>query len=93
MKVQELAKIVEELSAKVLTLESTVESLEEKISKVKVRDRGPKSTRDMSEDDAVRVISGDLKDMSHKVAANELGLSYGQDYSARGGYTFRHLTD
>jgi hypothetical protein len=93
MKVQELAKIVEELSAKVLTLESTVESLEEKISKVKVRDRGPKSTRDMSEDDAVRVISGDLKDMSHKVAANELGLSYGQVYSARGGYTFRHLTD
>ena len=55
------------------------------------RDRGPKSEHVMTEDDARRVIMGDLKDVSHKAAAEELGLSYGQVYSARGGYTFKKI--
>ena len=57
------------------------------------RDRGPKSTREMTEDDARRIILGDLKDLSHKKAAQKLGLSYGQIYSARGGYTFKKITE
>lgn len=55
------------------------------------RDRGPKSERTMTDEDARRVISGDLKDVSHKAAAETLGLSYGQIYSARKGFTFKPI--
>jgi len=55
----------------------------------KGRDRGPDSTREMTEDDARRALLGDLADKSHKDAALELGLSYGQIYSARKGFTFK----
>ena len=53
------------------------------------RDRGPSSTRTMIEDDAKRIMLGDLKDASHTKAAEALGLSYGQVYSARKGFTFK----
>lgn len=53
------------------------------------RNRGPASEKVMSEDDARRVMLGDLKDSSHKEAAELLGLSYGQIYSARKGFTFK----
>lgn len=55
------------------------------------RDRGPKSEKVMTEEDARRVIEGDLKDTSHKAAAEATGLSYGQVYSARMGFTFKKL--
>lgn len=45
----------------------------------------------MTDEDARRVIFGDLKDVSYKAAADELGLSYGQVYSARKGYTFKPI--
>lgn len=60
-------------------------------SNVVARDRGPKSEKDMTEDDARRVMLGDLKATSHKIAAETLGLSYGQVYSARKGFTFKPL--
>lgn len=55
------------------------------------RDRGPKSERTMTDEDARRVIMGDLKDVSHKAAAEALNLSYGQIYSARKGFTFKPI--
>lgn len=55
------------------------------------RDRGPKSEKVMTDDDARRVIEGDLKGVSHTVAAETLGLSYGQVYSARKGFTFKPI--
>lgn len=55
------------------------------------RDRGPKSEKVMTDEDARRVIFGDLKDVSHKAAAEQLGLSYGQIYSARKGFTFKPI--
>lgn len=55
------------------------------------RDRGPKSERTMTDEDARRVIFGDLKDVSHKTAAEALELSYGQIYSARKGFTFKPI--
>jgi hypothetical protein len=70
------------LEARVLALE-TQETV--------TRDRGPKSERDMTEEDARQVILGELKDLSHKAAAEKLNLSYGQIYSARGGYTFKKV--
>lgn len=51
--------------------------------------RGPLSTRNMTEADASRIMTGDLKSTSIKECAKTLGLSYGQIYSARGGYTFK----
>ena len=47
------------------------------------------STLDMKIYDARRIMLGDLVKLSHRAAAEELGLSYGQIYSARGGYTFK----
>jgi len=55
------------------------------------RDRGPESTRVMTEADARRIMLGDHKDTSHTLAANALGLSYGQVYSARKGFTFKAI--
>ena len=43
----------------------------------------------MTEGDARRILLGDLKDATHTAAATELGLSYGQVYSARKGFTFK----
>lgn len=80
--INHLVEIISHLDERLEALESSPK-----------RDRGPKSTRDMNEEDARRLILGDLKDMSHKKAANELGLSYGQVYSARGGYTFKNVTN
>jgi hypothetical protein len=68
-------------------LKARVAKLEEQASK----SRGTASTREMTDDDAKRVLNGDLKEKSHKVAAETLGLSYGQVYSARGEYTFKHV--
>ena len=75
----------------ILEQDKRIASLEAKVLELKPRDRGPASTRAMSEEDARRIMLGDLKDTPHKKAAEELGLSYGQVYSARGGYTFKHI--
>jgi hypothetical protein len=49
------------------------------------------SQREMTDDDAKRILTGDLKDKKHNDAATALGLSYGQVYSCRGEYTFKHV--
>lgn len=49
------------------------------------------STRAMTEDDARRVMLGDMVNLSHGDAAKALGLSYGQIYSARKGFTFKPI--
>lgn len=80
------------LEERVITLEQTITMLTERLDAMpKARDRGPTSTRTMTDDDAERVCYGDLEDMSHKDAAKELGLSYAQVYSARGQYTFKNI--
>ena len=56
------------------------------------RDRGPSSTREMTDEDARRVIAGDLKGLKHGKAAEALGLSYGQVYSARLGFTYKAVS-
>ncbi len=79
------------LEARIQALETKIEALETKLANVKVRDRGPTSTREMSREDARRVIFGDLASNSHKECAEILGLSYAQIYSARGEYTFKDI--
>lgn len=84
MKMEELIKTVAELQQRVTTLEQALESK---------RDRGPASEREMTEADAFRVKFGDMKGLKPKEAAEKLGLSYGQVYSCRGGYTFKQVKE
>ena len=86
----EIAKLDD--NAKLKDVIAKVNELIERINNgksTKARDRGPDSTREMTEDDARRILLGDMKDVAHKKAAEELGLSYGQIYSARKGFTFK----
>ena len=99
--VNEIVEIAESIEIAKLDenakLKEVVAKLNEVIEKLnttkatKVRDRGPESERDMTEDDARRILLGDMKDVAHKKAAEELGLSYGQIYSARKGFTFKGI--
>jgi hypothetical protein len=94
--VQELAVKVEGMieglpeSAKVHELTAKLNEVIAHLNKMpKARDRGPESSRTMVEEDAKRICLGDLATLSHTKAAEALGLSYGQVYSARKGFTFK----
>jgi hypothetical protein len=67
------------------SLEARIEALESRPT----RDRGPASENAMTEDHARAVLIGDDAGLSHKAAAEKHGLSYGQVYSARNGFTFK----
>lgn len=87
--IDDLRNLVNAQDALILALRNNVEELKTQGSVN--RDRGPKSEGEMTEEHAVRVMLGDLRDKSHKDAALELKLSYGQIYSARKGYTFKKI--
>ena len=74
---------------------STIEELNTRITALEestgAKQRGPKVERAMTDADAYRVKFGDLKGLKHKDAAAQLELSYGQVFSCRGGYTFKHV--
>lgn len=87
--IDDLRNLVDSQEALILALRNNVEELKSQGSTN--RDRGPKSEGEMTEEHAIRVMLGDLRDKSHKDAALELKLSYGQIYSARKGYTFKKI--
>lgn len=81
-----------------LTNDAKLKDVIEKINEIvtfinsqPARDRGPKSERTMTDEDARRIMLGDLKGKSHKECAELLQLSYGQIYSARKGFTFKPI--
>lgn len=78
-------------NAKLADVIAKVNEIVEALNAQPTRDRGPKSERTMTEDDARRVMIGDLKGCSHKECAELLNLSYGQIYSARKGFTFKPI--
>jgi hypothetical protein len=79
---------IETLMEQVTILTNKVYDIEKKLE---ARD-GPKSERAMTDDDARRILAfGDLEGASHKEAAEKLTLSYGQIYSCRKGFTFKHI--
>lgn len=86
-KVQMSQEQFEVLIGRVETLEAEVKSLKEQSTKRETS----KSTREMTDDDALRILNGDLKDKSHKECAEILGLSYGQIYSCRLEFTFKQV--
>ena len=71
----------------VAELLTRIEQLEAALNKK----RGTSSVREMTDDDANNVLNGALATASHKEAAEKLGLSYGQVYSCRLQYTFKHI--
>ena len=75
--------IAQELIA---SLESRVASLE-----AATTTKSNTSQREMTDDDAKRILTGDLASTKHKDAASTLGLSYGQIYSCRLEFTFKHI--
>lgn len=58
---------------------------------VLARNASAPTKRNMTDEDALRVLTGDLKDMSHKDAAEKAGLTYAQVYSCRLEFTFKHV--
>ena len=74
---------VEGLEERVAKLEALVAELSSKVNKPKAEGR------EMTVEDARRILYGDLKEMSHKDAAKALELSYGQVYSCRLEFTFK----
>lgn len=77
---------LESLIAQVGDLSKKVAELE-----AKIEPKRNEAQREMTDDDARRILSGDLKSMKHKDTAAQLGLSYGQVYSCRLEFTFKHI--
>lgn len=95
---EELPKIIEllETGAKVHAIVVKINEIIEKFNNLelkapKIKTCSLESERVMNDDDARRVSMGDLKHESHKDAAKLLGLSYGQVYSSRKGFTFKNI--
>ena len=44
-----------------------------------------------TDEDALRVLTGDLREISHKEAKKKIGLTYAQVYSCRLEFTFKHV--
>lgn len=74
---------LQELQALVLQLQERVTALE--------TPKKPVEGAEMTDEHARRILTGDLKDAKHKDAAEKLGLTYGQVYSCRLEYTFKHI--
>lgn len=76
-----------EMVIAILELQAQVKALTEATTKT------TSTGKEMTEDDARRVIFGDLSTTKHKDAADRLGLTYGQIYSARLGFTFKAIKE
>jgi len=55
------------------------------------RNKSAPTKRNMTDADAIRVLTGDLKEASHKEAGELAALTYAQVYSCRLEYTFKHV--
>jgi len=83
---------VAELTQLVNDLQQTVNDLQARIVVLETpKPSNNVSQREMTDDDARRIMNGDLKDLKHKEAGEKLNLSYGQIYSCRLGYTFKAI--
>lgn len=95
MKATEMAEAIRVLQEASTAQLAMIANLEERMAAVEAaagpKQRGPKVERAMTDSDAYRVKFGDLQKESHKAAAAVLELSYGQVFSCRGGYTFKHV--
>lgn len=75
---QAIARIVE-LETRIVALETA------NVAKPKTEGR------EMTDEDARRITYGELASVKHKDASEKTGLSYGQVYSCRLEFTFKHI--
>lgn len=76
----------EELLKLIKTMDERVTALEQQITKP-----NNQSQKEMTDEHAYQILTGEYAQLKHNEAAQKLGLSYGQVYSCRGEYTFRHI--
>lgn len=84
----ELMQSVQDLEAHRAMVDVQLEDLS---AKVNGRNKSAATKRNMTEADAHRVMIGDLKELAHKDAAEQIGLTYAQVYSCRGEFTFKDV--
>jgi predicted Zn-dependent protease len=78
-----------EMVVAIIELQSQVKSLQEALS----AKSSPTQTtsKEMTDEDARAILTGAHAASKHKDAASALGLTYGQVYSCRLEYTFKHI--
>lgn len=73
-------------------LVTLVTELNKRVEALEAAQNSKKSEqREMTDADALAILTGQYKDLNHSKAADALKLSYGQVYSCRLQYTFRHI--
>lgn len=55
------------------------------------RNRSAPTKRNMTDQDAIKCLTGEFKDLSHKDAGEKMGLTYSQVYSCRLEFTFKEV--
>lgn len=91
---QKVARIdleVETIAVLRAQVDNMVPTLDHVRTLVESTNKSAPSKRNMTDDDARRVLVGDMKDEAHKEAAEKIGLTYAQVYSCRGEFTFKHV--
>lgn len=73
------------------TLFGAVSRIDKLETLVLARNASAATKRNMTDEDALTVLTGDLKGLSHKDAAEKIGLTYAQVYSCRLEFTFKHV--
>jgi len=81
-------EVTHELNLTVLELITRLERVE---TMVLARNSSAPTKRNMTDEDALKVLTGDLKGLAHKEAAEKAGLTYAQVYSCRLEFTFKHV--
>lgn len=92
MKVEaSVASVQSDMASYIVVMADVPAKVEDLLAKVDGRNKSAATKRNMTDADALRVLNGDLKELDHKAAAEAIGLTYAQVYSARGGFTFKHV--
>lgn len=87
-----MSKVVQVTALSMDDLVSMITSLQERVTALESSTKSnPSTAREMTDDDARMILNGIHAASKHKVAAEALGLTYGQVYSCRGEYTFKHI--
>lgn len=94
-RIVELTAGMAEVNARISPIQSYLEHSVGRIEKletlVMARNSSAATKRNMTDEDALKVLTGDLKDLPHKDAAEKIGLTYAQVYSCRLEFTFKHV--
>lgn len=95
MTLKELCELVAAQGERLAALEQCVQDLtlrfDDVAPKLAAKNRSSPVKKEMTREDAMRVLTGDLKDVAHKEAGEASGLTYAQVYSCRYGYTFKYV--